>query len=87
MSVPVVRPMCTKEGDRKRKVKLRKQMGEYLKVIGLVVVNVDHTEDLRVPGYREVVRAGRAICQSLPGKLFHLDVVELAEVAEPLDEL
>lgn len=50
-------------------------------------MHVEGTEKLRVPGDLEGASIHNALHQGLPGKLLHLDVVKLAEVAEPLDEL
>lgn len=50
-------------------------------------MHVEGTEELRVPGDLESASVHNTLQQGLPGKLLHLDVVKLTEVAEPLDEL
>ena len=59
----------------------------HLKVIGLVVVHVESTEELTVAADAHLLGPGHAIVDGLPGELLHLDVVEFAEVAEPFDQL
>lgn len=61
--------------------------GTYLKVIGFVVVHVEGSVEFTVPSDGQFISAGHPIIDGLPGILLHLDVVELSEVAEPLDEL
>ncbi|TNN29439.1 hypothetical protein EYF80_060412 [Liparis tanakae] len=48
---------------------------------------LDGPEQLGVPGHRHVFDIADALNDGLAGKLLHLDVVELPEVAEPLDQL
>ena len=59
----------------------------YVKVIGFVVVHVECPEQLWVPANCNVFHITDAVNDGLAGKLLHLDVVELPEVAEPLDQL
>lgn len=59
----------------------------HLEVIPFVIVHVEGTEELRVPGDLESASVHNTLQQGLPGKFLHLDVVKLTEVAEPLDEL
>ena len=59
----------------------------YVEVIGFIVVHVQRPEQLRVPADRHVFDVTDAVHDGLPGELLHLDVVELPEVAEPLDQL
>ena len=59
----------------------------YLEVVGFVVVHVQRSEQLGVPADRHVFDVGDAVNDCLAGKLLHLDVVELPEVAKPLDQL
>ena len=58
-----------------------------LKVVGLVVVHVERPEELGVTAHRQLVCRGHPLVDRLPGELLHLNVVELPEVAEPLDQL
>lgn len=57
----------------------------YLKVIGLVVVHVEGSEEFTVAADAKLLDSGGAVVDGLPGKLLHLNVVELPEVAEPFD--
>lgn len=59
----------------------------HLEVVGLVVVHVERPEELGVAAHHQLLRGGHALVDGLPGELLHLDVVELPEVAEPLDQL
>jgi hypothetical protein len=59
----------------------------YLKVVGLVVVHVEGSVELAVTADAHLLHPGDTVVDGLPGKLLHLDVVELSEVTEPLDEL
>ena len=58
--------------------------GSYLKLVALVVVHVENSEEFHVPDDQEVFALVHAVADGLPGKLLHLDIVELTEVAEPL---
>lgn len=58
-----------------------------LKVVGLVVVHVEGSEELAVPADAQLLSTSDAVVDGLPGEFLHLDVVELPEVAEPLDQL
>ena len=62
-------------------------LSSYLEVVGLVVVHVERPEELGLAAHRQLLHAGHALVDGLPGELLHLDVVELPEVAEPLDQL
>lgn len=59
----------------------------YVEVIGFIVVHVQRPEQLWVPANCYVFDITDAVNDGLPGKLLHLDVVELPEVTEPLDQL
>lgn len=59
----------------------------YLKVVGLVVVHVERPEEFCIPAHRQLLGCCHPLVDGLPGKLLHLDVVELPKVAEPLDQL
>ena len=59
----------------------------YMEVIGFVVVHVQCPEQLWIPAYCNILHFIDAVNNGLAGKLFHLDVVELPEIAEPLDQL
>lgn len=50
-------------------------------------MHVEGSEELGVAAHAQVLDAGGAVVDGLPGEFLHLDVVELPEVAEPLDEL
>jgi len=50
-------------------------------------VHVEHPEEIGVAAHHQLVGGGHALVDALPGELLHLDVVELPEVAEPLDQL
>lgn len=58
-----------------------------LKVVGFVVVQVEHAEELRVSAHAQLLVAGHPLSERLASELLHLDVEELAEITEPLDEL
>lgn len=59
----------------------------YLKVVGFVVVHVERPEEFGVAAHRQLLDSSHTLIDSLPGVLLHLDVVELSEIAEPLDQL
>ena len=59
----------------------------YLEIIGFVVMCIQCSEELGVPVYCDVPHEGHPVHHGLPRKLLHLDVVELAEVTEPLYQL
>lgn len=59
----------------------------YLKVIGFIVVHVEGPVQLTVSGYRQLFSACYPIIDGLTCILLHLNVVELTEIAKPLDEL
>lgn len=50
-------------------------------------MEIEGTVELRIPGHLEIFGGLDIVADRLAGKLLHLDVVELAEVAEPLDDL
>lgn len=60
---------------------------KYLEIVGLVVVHVECSEKLTVSCNGQCFHIVHTINNGLPCKLFHLDVVELSEVTEPLDQL
>lgn len=59
----------------------------YLEVIGFVVVHVESSEQFWFSPHSQTPHVGHSFCESVSGKLLHLDVVKLPEVTEPLDEL
>lgn len=59
----------------------------YLKVISLVIMHIESSKKFRVTENHQHFGIGDSIGNRLPGKLLHLDVIELAKVAEPLDHL
>lgn len=61
--------------------------GSYLKVICFVVVHVEGSVQLAVSGDGQLFCAGDPVIDGLTRVLLHLNVVKLAEIAEPLDEL
>lgn len=63
------------------------KMNSYLKVICLIVVHVQSSVQLTVSGYRQLFSTGDPIVDGLTCVLLHLNVVELTEIAKPLDEL
>lgn len=71
------------EGGMTKKIK----MNSYLKVICLIVVHVQSSVQLTVSGYRQLFSTGDPIVDGLTCILLHLNVVELTEIAKPLDEL
>ena len=56
----------------------------YLELIALVVMHVESTEQLHVSDDQKVFTLVHSVAHGLSGKLLHLNVVELTEVAEPL---
>lgn len=58
-----------------------------LKVAGFVVVRAENPEEFRLSPHSETLHVGHSGHECVSSKLLHLDVVKLAEVAEPLDEL
>lgn len=71
------------KGGMTKKIK----MNSYLKVICLIVVHVQSSVQLTVSGYRQLFSTGDPIVDGLTCVLLHLNVVELTEIAKPLDEL
>ena len=61
--------------------------GAYIELIVAVVVGVESAKDLAVGVDVQLGGVEDAVAHVLPGVLLHLNVEELAEVAEPLDEL
>lgn len=61
--------------------------GSYLKVICFVVVHVEGSVQLTIPGDGQLFCAGNSIIDGLTRILLHLNIVKLTEIAEPLDEL
>lgn len=59
----------------------------YLEVAGFVVMRAESPEKFRLSPHSETLHIGHAVHECMSSKLLHLDVVKLAEVAEPLDEL
>lgn len=64
-----------------------REISAYLKVICFIVVHVESPVQLTVSGYRQLFSACYTIIDSLTCVLLHLNVVELTEIAKPLDEL
>lgn len=50
-------------------------------------MHVKSPEELAVTADAQLLASGDAVVDGLTGKLLHLDVVKLSEVAEPLDQL
>lgn len=63
----------------------RAKMVGHLYMVVAVVVEVEDAVELRVRAHVQVLRRLDALGERLARVLFHLDVVELPEVAEPLD--
>lgn len=59
----------------------------YLKIIPLVVVHTESSKQFRITENHQRFGICDAIRNCLPGSFFHLDVIKLTEVAEPLDHL
>lgn len=59
----------------------------YLKVVGFVVVHAESSEKFWFSTHSETPHVAHSVCESMAGKLLHLDVVKLPEVTEPLNEL
>lgn len=60
---------------------------QYLKVIGLVVMHVEGSEELRVSPHCYIPHTVNPFHSGLTGKLLHLNIVELSEVTEPFNQL
>lgn len=65
----------------------RTKTGSYLKVVCFVVVHVEGSVQLTVPGDGQLFCAGDSIIDGLARVLLHLNIVKLTEVAKPFDEL
>ena len=50
-------------------------------------MHVEHPEEFGVAAHCQLICGSHTLIDRLPGELLHLDVVELPEVAEPLDQL
>ena len=50
-------------------------------------MHVEGSEELAVAADTQLLAPGDSVVDGLAGELLHLDVVELPEVAEPLDQL
>ena len=50
-------------------------------------MHVEGSEELAVAADTQLLGSSGAVVDGLAGKLLHLDVVELPEVAEPFDQL
>ena len=50
-------------------------------------MHVEGSEELAVAADAQLLASGDSVVDGLAGELLHLDVVELPEVAEPLDQL
>lgn len=50
-------------------------------------MHVKSAEKLTVPAHAQLFYPCHAVVDELPSEFLHLDVVELTEVAEPLDQL
>lgn len=50
-------------------------------------MHVEGSEELAVSADAQLLCSGDSVIDGLPGKLLHLNVVELPEVAEPLYQL
>lgn len=59
----------------------------HLEVVGFVVVHVQSSEKFWFSPHSQAPHVGHSLYKGITGKLLHLDVVKLPEVAEPLDEL
>lgn len=59
----------------------------YVKVVGFIVVHVQRSKQLGISADCDVFDVPDAVSDRLSGKLLHLDVVKLPEVAEPLNQL
>lgn len=89
-------PTCRAEPERTangKKEKKRKGLPgragakSHLEAAAFVVVRLEDSEKLRLSAHRRRrPRVGRPLRQGAACKALHLDVVELAEVTEPLDE-
>lgn len=81
-------PERTANGKKERKgLPGRAGAKSHLEAAAFVVVRLEDSEKLRLSAHRRRrPRVGRPLRQGAACKALHLDVVELAEVTEPLDE-